>query len=287
MKQLSNKELKRSYYMLFITGTVLLLVSIVYTWCLVLAIIEFVLGLPYYKEFKKRQNEQAGKEIFTKQKQEQVDESQTDYDLFDIVVKDFGLKYQYEENILLVEGAINLITGNGGETIEFEQEPNNKYDSNAIVIKLKGEKIGYVYKGKIQDMISDWIKRGELVVGYINKIFVAENKATYKIAFYKPLEDFESIPASLTKTKKKIDEYTKREDNLMGCKENDFVYVEYDKYDYSYIVYNDCYEEIGELSQSVQDKLEEKGCEETFGTIKQIDYTDSGSLKAKINIYFK
>lgn len=217
----------------------------------------------------------------------QSDESQTDYNLFDIVVRDFGLKYQYEENISLVEGAISLITGNGGEAIEFEQDSNNQYDSNAIVIKLKGEKIGYVYKGKIQDMINDWIKRGELVVGYINKIFVAENKATYKIAFYKPLEDFESISASLTKTKKKIDEYTKREDNLMGCKENDFVYVEYDKYDYSYIVYNDCYEEIGELSQSVQDKLEEKNCEETFGTIKQIDYTDSGSLKVKINIYFK
>ena len=215
------------------------------------------------------------------------DESQINYNLFEYVLENeleekYILKYEYEENICLLDDIISKVSGNGGKEIDFMPEPDNQYDNNAIAIYLGGEKIGFVYKGRTQDMINDWIKRGDLFTGYINKIFVADKKATYKIGFYKPLNNYEYKRVSLIKTKKKIDDFSTRSENLECCTEGDVVIIEYDPEVSAHIVYDELYNEIGELSASVSASIGTSEDKKMAGLISEIDYETS---RVKIDLY--
>lgn len=211
-----------------------------------------------------------------------------DYNLFDDLYDNQALQYQYEEKICTLDIPIGFHQLVGGEDIFFKQEPENTYDAKAIGIYFNNCKIGYVYKGVIQDMIHDWINRGDYFRGYVNKIIPEENKITYKIGFYKPLENYEYKSVSLIKTKKRIDEYSNREDNLFSCKEGETVILEYDYDSETYIVFNYMYEEIGEINRTNTEKLLEKEDEgfKLIGLIDEITESDSGTPKARIKIYF-
>ncbi len=217
--------------------------------------------------------------------EDKVDESSANYDLFYDVYENSLLCYEYEENMCLNENAATLITGHGGECLEFLQEPENEHDKNAVAIYHDKTKIGYVYKGKIQDMINDWIVRKDFFTGYINKIFITDNKATYKIGFYKPLDSYEHKTFTLTKTKKKIDDTFTREDNLCTVEEGDEVSIEYDSYLDSYIVYNCSYEEIGELGSGATTFIENSDYEKIIGIVTDYSFNDNGSPKLKITVY--
>lgn len=181
----------------------------------------------------------------------QLPEGEMNYNLFEDFVDKNTLVYEYEENICLNENAIYNIQGKGGSKIAFVSEPENPYDSSAISILLDGEKIGYVYRGKIQDMINDWLKRNEFFTGYINKYSIANNKATYKIGFYKPIDIYENKRFALTKISKKTDEFSlsSRYENFCDCDDGDIVLIE-KGYEDNYIVATEFADEIGELPKS-------------------------------------
>lgn len=40
-----------------------------------------------------------------------------------------------------------------GASLEFEEEPDNPYDSEAIVATYEGEKVGYLNKGKLRETV--------------------------------------------------------------------------------------------------------------------------------------
>lgn len=210
------------------------------------------------------------------------DESIKNYELFDDIVDESILKYKYEESICLDENAIDIVTGHGGEELNFIPEPNNEFDEKAVAIYLHNTKIGYVYKGKIKDMLNDWISRNEIYIGYVNKIFKCENKVTYKIGFYKPMETFESRTFTLVKTNKKIDEDTRRIDNLMYMNEGDPVQIEYNHETYSYIVFDEHYDEIGELPESADNFIESNN---VIGIVSSLEETDNGKPKAQVTVY--
>lgn len=212
-----------------------------------------------------------------------LDESQKNYVLFDDVEGNNIIKYEYEDKMFLLENAINTLSGHGGEDLTFSPEPENEYDKKAVAIFLDEAKVGYVYKGKIQDMLNDWIKRDDFFRGYINKINKPENFVTYKIAFYKNKDTFEHKTFSLVKTGKKIDEDTKRSDNLKLLSEGDAVSVDYDSYDDCYVVYNGYYEEIGELPSSAENFIGEDA--KCIGIIESMDYDDNDKPKAKVTVY--
>lgn len=215
------------------------------------------------------------------------DESKKNYNLFDNVLNGSILSYKYEEYIYLLDNAINKIKGNGGEELSFVQEPTNEYDNKAIAVYLNKTKIGYVYRGKIQDMLNDWISRKDIYYGYINKIFVTENKATYKIGFYKPFKQFTNKTFSLIKMTKKIDEDIRREDNLYCVSDGDEVTIEYDEYIDNYVVYNKYYDEIGELSSSAATFIDDNSHSEILGFVKESTFTESGAPKVRIVICLK
>lgn len=179
-----------------------------------------------------------------------------------------------------------------GDSISFQTEPDNANDKNAIKIICKDQRIGYVHKGKLQGMITDWQKRGDLMLASISKIDRKEKSIKYGIAFYKDKldgkEKWDSLSASLTKTSKK-DEFEDRQDNLDTISEGDVLSVEYDDYEEIYTVADDCGSELGELSKSISAKVhakEESGFE-IMPVVDEITESDSGKYGAKIIIYFK
>ena len=60
----------------------------------------------------------------------------------------------------LVEGAI----------VTFRQEPENRYDHRAVAVVIGRKRIGYLFRGRLQDMANDWLERGDAVSGRIVRV---------------------------------------------------------------------------------------------------------------------
>lgn len=179
-----------------------------------------------------------------------------------------------------------------GDSISFQAEPDNANDKNAVKIICKDQTIGYVHKGKLQGMITDWQKRGDVILTSISKIDRNEKSIEYGIAFYKDKldgkEKWDSLNASLTKTSKK-DEFENRQEHLGDISEDDILSVRYDDYEETYTVTDEFGNELGELNKSISAKVhakEESGFE-IMPVVDEITVSDAGKYGAKIIIYFK
>ena len=62
------------------------------------------------------------------------------------------------------EGAVDYMPV-VGEPVTLELEPDNPYDSEAVVAKVYGKKIGYMNRGKLKNMVVDFLNSatGEVV----------------------------------------------------------------------------------------------------------------------------
>lgn len=165
-------------------------------------------------------------------------------DLLPVSQGDYMKVYQYKETLCVVQeqgSPIRYIQGKvdaGRRQIEFEFEPDNEYDSQAIAVKLDGIRIGYVYRGQTQDMIHDFYDRGFEVAAHINTF--TKDEITYYIGFYKPKDRCRT---------KKIP-YKRASLAELHC-EGDILEVEYDSLD-------DCFKIIDfdkefKLPSSVED----------------------------------
>lgn len=203
-----------------------------------------------------------------------VPESEKTYHLFSSIEGDNYLKYEYERDLCLCAGVDAAdLSGKGGTPITFEQEPDNIYDDKAVAVYLESKKIGYVYRGRTQDMCNDWFKRDMLFIGHLAKINVAENTATYKIGFYRPLAERENKLFPLLRVTKTVEDFeiSSRYDNLSVMDEGDE--VDY----YNGTVY-DGTDELGELSDKAIDFIEQ--FEKVALIIESLD-----DNKAKIRVY--
>lgn len=79
-----------------------------------------------------------------------------------------------------------------GEDVTLVEEPTNSYDSKAIYAKtwlvtskLPGAKVGYIHKGKLQDMIHDYTAQGLPIISYIDSVDDDNGIVTLCIAFYR------------------------------------------------------------------------------------------------------
>lgn len=206
------------------------------------------------------------------------------YNLFSEFSNGAILKYEYEENLCIDKGAISAIKGNGGKPVEFVKEPANQYDKNAVAVHLNGAKIGYVFKGTVQDMINDYLRRGWKVAGYINKFSEQAEKATYKVGFYRPLDSFDHQDFEIINYNKKADDVLSRRDNLVCLSAGDYVSAE--ENDGVFVVYNEAFEEVGELSARFNDFAGAKlNLEKVVGVMTICDENDEGDLEAKAEFY--
>lgn len=203
-----------------------------------------------------------------------VPESEKTYHLFSSIEGDNYLKYEYERDLCLSAGVDAAdLSGKGGTPITFAQEPDNKYDDKAVAIYLESKKIGYVYRGRTQDMCNDWFKRDMLFIGHLAKINVAENTATYKIGFYRPLAERENKLFPLLRITKTVDDF-----EISSRYENLSVMDEGDEVDYYNGLVCDGMNELGELSDKAMDYIEQ--FEKVALIIESID-----DNKVKIRVY--
>ena len=263
----------------FATFVICLLGGVLNFWVLFLSALLLIIGLSIlFVVAKKPDNEGATtatpekyvEHIETSTSKSEIPDGKRDFTLLKDVYEDYLLYSQSENNMYCPEGCFEKIVGLGGEFISFKQEPENEYDGNAVAIYLNDDKIGYIYRGAIQNICNSYIAKGYPVLGHINKYDTETKKATYKIGFYKPKSEAASKTFKLIKTKKKIDDFSSREDNLLLCSVGDVLTIEEDMYgDDGYIVYDG--DEIGELPKAAEKFIEENGNGKIIGVLESID----------------
>ena len=228
------------------------------------------------------------KEVVEKFRQKKID--------FSPLIDDYYVKYEYERNVAGVEFRNLDFSLLKNSSVSFELDKENEHDPEAIKIIQKDILIGYVYKTDetIREMIHNYIEKDNwIITGWLKTIDEEQQKLTYQIAFYKQLDENRNecvldTKATLTKTSKKVEDYeTSRQDSLSYLSEDDFVSLEESYETDNLVVINDMGDELGELTESVSEKLSEYiNNDEYFIICKVLEITesDSGKYGAKISI---
>ncbi|MGN0566440.1 MAG: HIRAN domain-containing protein [Candidatus Limousia pullorum] len=208
------------------------------------------------------------------------------YKSFYKILDEYKLAYEYNENLCYIKDEYDDIAQYLGYDLSFKKEPENQYDDKAVAVYVKefGKKIGYVYKGKIQDMINDWIDKDLPFTAYINDLPEKDGKKLieYKIGFYKEYDKSVSKTFSLTRTGKKDFCDIPRVENLECCKAGESVEFSFDSDSETYVL-SSAHGEIGELPKSANAYMDEGG--ENAVVIDKIYTDDNGKTKAKIRVY--
>lgn len=69
--------------------------------------------------------------------------------------------------------------------VSFKLEPENPFDDRAVAVYCGGQKIGYLFKGKMRDWVYDQIEDENPVMGTLISFDAEARKISVDIAFYK------------------------------------------------------------------------------------------------------
>lgn len=210
----------------------------------------------------------------------------------DNIADDFKAYEYYNQNIAMVDFVNpDFSQIKNFDEIQFVPEPDNKYDSNALKILCNGIHVGYVYKGKTQDMIHDWLKRGDSIYALISYIDVERKEIQYTIAFYKNpfllAQNHPSIKTKLIKTTKKIDDFWTREDSCYSLERGDQLDLDFDAETDTYLVTDSTGNEVGEISKKISDEI--LGYEDEYEInclVDEVGTNDDGKCIVKVLVYF-
>lgn len=200
------------------------------------------------------------------------------YNCLPDIINGWALKYKYDECMFLSDCSVEDLAGKTGETLDIVLEPENEYDPGAVALFLKGKRIGYVHRGRLQDMIHDWIDRDEKIICYLHKLTVRD--AYCRIGFYKPLEYFKGRTFKIVKiTSRAVDGESRAEHaSLLSPGDEVEVYIDGD----SYIVSCGA-SDFGELSKSAISYVE--GASRIVGRVESCDFDDNGKPEIYVTIY--
>lgn len=90
---------------------------------------------------------------------------------YDDAGEEYILAYRYKRvgiacaDMPEYETAASLVTE--GTEVELVQEPNNIYDTRAVAVMDGLDCIGYLYRGKFQDMANDFLEAGKPIVAIV------------------------------------------------------------------------------------------------------------------------
>ena len=170
------------------------------------------------------------------------------------------IAYEYTDvKICLIRGQEpDLTTIQVGSIIKLEQEPLNQYDNKAVMLKIGTTKIGYMYRGKLQDMANDFLKRSEYIVAYVSKIDAISNEIFMNMGFYrKQIKHYRN-----STTFKLTGNTNKNMQEIIQCVTDDYdveFYYDYEKEKFCASVFGS---DIGYAPKSKNDLLE--ACEEVM-----------------------
>ncbi len=161
--------------------------------------------------------------------------------------------------------------------ISLVAEPENAYDNKAVALYQNGEKLGYLYKGVLQDMANDFIKVGLNIDAELVSHNRSENKIIVKLMFpYKGTSAAKSIKIVRLTGNANND----MQDNISMCNSGDSAEAEYDYDKEKFLVSSDGLE-IGYLPDSAGEYVIDG---EINAIIKSIEENDNGKYVVKIAI---
>lgn len=174
------------------------------------------------------------------------------------------------------------------DEITFAKEPTNVYDSNAVAVfdKARNIKVGYLYKGSLQDMVNDFISGGHPIRSRITDI-TPEGKIQIEVAFYRrpaaPVKNFKSqVTFALSSSTKEAQE------NISDCAdEGDDLEFEFD-YDTEKFAFYCNTAFVGYAPSKYADilRLIEDNSIEYSATVDTIDESDSGRFKVTVSLKY-
>lgn len=198
------------------------------------------------------------------------------------VADDYGLKYQYEKELCLINTTAAELNAKLGGEIAFKQEPENEHDNQAVAVFQDNRRLGYIYRGQTQEMANRWLKNGTPLLGFISFVDTEQNKIKYKIGFYKPLAEMQKQAFKLTGLRQKDGVGELREDNIRIFSVGDDVTAEYDAAEGKYIVWcGGC--EIGTLPKKAEEFADEK--RKIIGVLTKVDFDDEDKCSAEVELY--
>jgi Predicted membrane protein len=203
--------------------------------------------------------------------------------------KNYEVKYKYE-NILIVgsqylDDKSSLNGLERGDHVYAAFEPDNSFDDKAIAIyDYFGRKLGYLSKGRLQEMAYDFYKKNQPVKGFVTD----PGKLIITLGFYIPEITYDVLMS--TGANFKIFKLTgnKNEDmqaNLSSVSEKDDVVIEMDDDKDKLKVFDSSYSEIGYLNKAAQTFFEENDVIKSF--IHKIDEDDDGVYTSELIIFYK
>lgn len=162
-----------------------------------------------------------------------------------------------------------------GETVTLQQAPENPHDSRAVVALLNGRPIGYLYRGKFQDMANDFLAAGHAVDAEIEKYAAGEGKIYLQLSFpYRRTPDI--ITAKLTGNGNES-----MQDAAATLSVGESVDIEYDMENDKYLVSCGA-DDIGYLPSSAAGRLSED--EEYEGVVESSELNDAGKYVVAVSI---
>lgn len=209
-------------------------------------------------------------------------------------IGELRIAYEYDNEKVAMVGEVmpDYSRFSRFDEIKFELDPDNEYDRKSVRIMCNDLLLGYVFKGKIQDMIHDWKKKGDTIFGAISSIDIKNNEIVYLIAFYKNpfdgIDRYEKIRTKLINTSKKVDDYYNRQDICSGLERGDKLDLEYNFDTETYFATIFANDEAGEISKSVSLKVREKEeLDEPVCLVEESTEDDNGKIGVDVLIYFK
>ena len=191
--------------------------------------------------------------------------------------------YQYDKEIALFDVTADSLCDRLAKRISFKPESDNPADPNAVAAYISNQKVGYIHKDYMQNMVHDWIRRDDLFGAFLSEVDAANNKAIMRVAFYRPSEKIDSKSFPLVKISKKDFSGTPRSENLYLCSAGDIVDIESDVIEDSFVVSCDG-NEIGELGTSFQKWADENNYNLFGGIIETIEEEDE-KYKVVLRVY--
>lgn len=200
-------------------------------------------------------------------------------------------EFQNTDVAIMDKANIDYTKFEESDEVSFVSEPENKYDKKAIKVMYDDMLLGYIYKGKTQDMVHDWQKRKEPIFSAIQTVNPEGNKISLYIAFYrdpfKGIERFESLKTKLAKTSKKVDDFFDRQDGYSLLERGDELDLDYDDESETYVV-SGYMGEIGEINKAISEKIRAREfVDDIICLVEEITEDDNEKSGAKVLIYFK
>lgn len=197
-------------------------------------------------------------------------------------ISDFEQVYFYKD--IKVAVSVPLPQDLIGREAKLVQEPDNEFDANAVALCVDAAKIGYLYKGKLQDMVNDFFKKDLPVMAFVAKSGNETEPPEIALAFYKKSKYLQLKEGDAPYKTIKLTGTAKREfqDTLEFCSIGDRVNIEFD-YDRESYLASSNHDNIGYFPKSWNAKLDDSL--DIF--IKSLDYNDNDKLVVYVDVFFE